>query len=333
MFLVVKPSLSNNENDLIKPQNQNTALLNSANTDAEIKTNMKNIRSRFTKEEDDRLKNIVESQKDRVDWNQISLLMDGRTPRQCRERYTNYLRPNLLNGAWTEEEDRILDKLYEKMGPQWSKIAQYFPNRSDVNIKNHHTCIVNRLYRQQKVKMASNAEGATNVSKDTENDMNNELNSSNETNNIGQNTSGSIISPIMPIEVIKEIRETTITDNIPTNPNIPPVESIIPAVPNTDSNISNNILTFSDISTQTIPIQTESTATNILNPANQTIFNNANTNSDSYAQAISNLAISRLSTPDITPNTQEPNKIDTNAILKNIFSLLVNLSLLISQQK
>lgn len=333
MFLVVKPSLSNNENDLIKPQNQNTALLNSANTDAEIKTNMKNIRSRFTKEEDDRLKNIVESQKDRVDWNQISLLMDGRTPRQCRERYTNYLRPNLLNGAWTEEEDRILDKLYEKMGPQWSKIAQYFPNRSDVNIKNHHTCIVNRLYRQQKVKMASNAEGATNVSKETENDMNNELNSSNETNNIGQNTSGSIISPIMPIEVIKEIRETTITDNIPTNPNIPPVESIIPAVPNTDSNISNNILTFSDISTQTIPTQTESTATNILNPANQTIFNNANTNSDSYAQAISNLAISRLSTPDITPNTQEPNKIDTNAILKNIFSLLVNLSLLISQQK
>lgn len=333
MFLVVKPSLSNNENDLIKPQNQNTALLNSANTDVEIKTNMKNIRSRFTKEEDDRLKNIVESQKDRIDWNQISLLMDGRTPRQCRERYTNYLRPNLLNGAWTEEEDRILDKLYEKMGPQWSKIAQYFPNRSDVNIKNHHTCIVNRLYRQQKVKMASNAEGATNVSKDTENDMNNELNSSNEANNIGQNTSDSIISPIMPVEVIKEIRETTITDNIPTNPNIPPVESIIPAVPNIDSNISNNILTFSDISTQTIPTLTESTATNILNPANQTIFNNANTNSDSYTQAISNLAISRLSTPDITPNTQEPNKIDTNAILKNIFSLLVNLSLLISQQK
>ncbi|KAK8884206.1 hypothetical protein M9Y10_043312 [Tritrichomonas musculus] len=333
MFLVVKPSLSNNENDLIKPQNQNTALLNSANTDVEIKTNMKNIRSRFTKEEDDRLKNIVESQKDRIDWNQISLLMDGRTPRQCRERYTNYLRPNLLNGAWTEEEDRILDKLYEKMGPQWSKIAQYFPNRSDVNIKNHHTCIVNRLYRQQKVKMASNAEGATNVSKDTENDMNNELNSSNEANNIGQNTSDSIISPIMPVEVIKEIRETTITDNIPTNPSIPPVESIIPAVPNIDSNISNNILTFSDISTQTIPTLTESTATNILNPANQTIFNNANTNSDSYTQAISNLAISRLSTPDITPNTQEPNKIDTNAILKNIFSLLVNLSLLISQQK
>ena len=333
MFLVVKPSLSNNENDLIKPQNQNTALLNSANTDVEIKTNMKNIRSRFTKEEDDRLKNIVESQKDRIDWNQISLLMDGRTPRQCRERYTNYLRPNLLNGAWTEEEDRILDKLYEKMGPQWSKIAQYFPNRSDVNIKNHHTCIVNRLYRQQKVKMPSNAEGATNVSKDTENDMNNELNSSNEANNIGQNTSDSIISPIMPVEVIKEIRETTITDNIPTNPSIPPVESIIPAVPNIDSNISNNILTFSDISTQTIPTLTESTATNILNPANQTIFNNANTNSDSYTQAISNLAISRLSTPDITPNTQEPNKIDTNAILKNIFSLLVNLSLLISQQK
>lgn len=104
MFLVVKPSLSNNENDLIKPQNQNTALLNSANTDVEIKTNMKNIRSRFTKEEDDRLKNIVESQKDRIDWNQISLLMDGRTPRQCRERYTNYLRPNLLNGAWTFEK-------------------------------------------------------------------------------------------------------------------------------------------------------------------------------------------------------------------------------------
>ena len=100
-------------------------------------------RVRFTKEEDELLKQLVNNQS-QPNWNEISRYMKSRTARQCRERYNNYLRPNLVNGPWTQEEDELLIELYEKYGPKWSFISQSFNSRSPVNLKNHHSSLISK---------------------------------------------------------------------------------------------------------------------------------------------------------------------------------------------
>ena len=95
----------------------------------------KSARQMFTPEEDKQLIELVKEFGDR-NWRMISKKMENRTTRQCRERYRNYLSPNLTNGPWTAEEDLLLEQKYVELGPKWAAIAQFFKNRSDVNIKN-----------------------------------------------------------------------------------------------------------------------------------------------------------------------------------------------------
>lgn len=100
-------------------------------------------RNRFTKAEDERLKQLL-ALRNPPNWNEIAHYMNNRTSRQCRERYNNYLRPNIINGQWTKEEDDLLKQLYDKYGPKWSLISQSFKSRSAVNIKNHHSTLVSQ---------------------------------------------------------------------------------------------------------------------------------------------------------------------------------------------
>ena len=115
-------------------------------------------RSRFTKEEDELLKQLVESQR-KPNYSEISKYFQNRTARQCRERYNYYLRPDLINGPWTQEEEELLAKLYEQYGPKWALISQSFDSRSPVNIKNHHSSMISRAaLKTQKVQQPEVAE-------------------------------------------------------------------------------------------------------------------------------------------------------------------------------
>lgn len=117
-------------------------------------------RTRFTKEEDELLRQLVNSQP-QPNWNEIACHMKKRTARQCRERYNNYLRPNLVNGPWTKEEEELLLKLYEQYGPKWSLISQSFNSRSPVNVKNHHSSLVSQSFvknRKNRVELKENDE-------------------------------------------------------------------------------------------------------------------------------------------------------------------------------
>lgn len=126
-----------------------------------IKNENNKQKVRFSKKEDDLLRTLVNNQKDRVNWKTISQIMNGRTPRQCRERYNDYLRPNILNGKWTDEEDQLLLKLHEKLGSQWSTIAQHFPQRSRINIKNHYRSIVTKQRRNIGHEIDDNINGSS----------------------------------------------------------------------------------------------------------------------------------------------------------------------------
>ena len=105
-------------------------------------------RHKFSAEEDQRLKDLV-AELGESNWNEISARLGNRTPRQCRERFRNYLSPNISNDPWNNDDDERLRKLFKQYGPKWSLIATYFPNRSDVNVKNHWSQINNKNTREQ----------------------------------------------------------------------------------------------------------------------------------------------------------------------------------------
>lgn len=52
-------------------------------------------------------------------------MMGGRTYKQCRERYTNYLKEGLNVGPWSKEEDRLLLSMHAKIGNKWAEIARH----------------------------------------------------------------------------------------------------------------------------------------------------------------------------------------------------------------
>lgn len=66
----------------------------------------------FTKAEDKKLRELV-NRHGTSNWIPISKQMPGRNARQCRDRWLNYLSPDVVNGPWTAEEDELLVKKYE----------------------------------------------------------------------------------------------------------------------------------------------------------------------------------------------------------------------------
>jgi hypothetical protein len=106
------------------------------------------LRSKFTVEEDARLRAIVQGHPDNS-WQDIANFFPGKTIRQVRERYRNYLAPHLNHFAWTAAEDELLREKFSVHGPQWCLLKQYFVNRSDVNIKNRWSVLVSQAQRCQ----------------------------------------------------------------------------------------------------------------------------------------------------------------------------------------
>lgn len=58
-------------------------------------------------------------------WEQVAKMMGGRSYKQCRERYTNYLRDGLNCGPWSKEEDALLLEMHHKIGNKWAEIARH----------------------------------------------------------------------------------------------------------------------------------------------------------------------------------------------------------------
>ena len=106
------------------------------------------IREFFSKEEDSQLISFVEQFG--PNWYIISELME-KTSRQCKERYENYLCSNLSMVPWTNEEDDLLISKVAQFGKKWSFLAQFFFNRSQVNIKNHYSTLMKRKEKAQKI--------------------------------------------------------------------------------------------------------------------------------------------------------------------------------------
>lgn len=91
-------------------------------------------RRKFTREEDAKIKEMAD--KGVSDWSEIAKHIKNKTPKQCRDRYYNYLEPGITNSPWTYEEDMLLFKKAKEFNNRWTEIASFFPGRGPNNIKN-----------------------------------------------------------------------------------------------------------------------------------------------------------------------------------------------------
>jgi hypothetical protein len=84
---------------------------------------------KWTKQEDDTLRDAVEEHGAK-NWKLISSRLPGRSEVQCLHRWQKVLKPSLVKGPWTAEEDRKVVELVKKHGAKkWSLIATNLPGR------------------------------------------------------------------------------------------------------------------------------------------------------------------------------------------------------------
>jgi hypothetical protein len=89
---------------------------------------------KFCEAEDALLQRLVQSEIGQ-NWIFIASRLPGRNVRQCRDRWLNYLSPDLTSAPWTAQEELLLEQKCLEFGTRWQLIQPFFPNRSKNQIK------------------------------------------------------------------------------------------------------------------------------------------------------------------------------------------------------
>ncbi len=80
-------------------------------------------------------------------WVRISQHMQHRSPKQCRERFHQNLKPSLDHEPISNDEGEVIEQLVQEMGKRWAEIARRLGNRSDNAVKNWWNGSMNRRRR------------------------------------------------------------------------------------------------------------------------------------------------------------------------------------------
>ncbi|KAJ5106148.1 hypothetical protein N7456_002823 [Penicillium angulare] len=103
-------------------------------------------RGPWVPEEDQLLLQLVREQGPN-NWVRISQHMHYRSPKQCRERFHQNLKPSLNREPISADEGLLIERLVDEMGKRWAEIARRLGNRSDNAVKNWWNGSMNRKRR------------------------------------------------------------------------------------------------------------------------------------------------------------------------------------------
>lgn len=82
-----------------------------------------------------------------LNWVRIAQLIGSRSPKQCRERYHQNLKPTLNHEPISPEEGLLIERLVAEIGKRWAEIARRLHGRSDNAVKNWWNGSMNRKRR------------------------------------------------------------------------------------------------------------------------------------------------------------------------------------------
>ncbi|KAJ5086099.1 hypothetical protein N7532_010870 [Penicillium argentinense] len=103
-------------------------------------------RGPWVPEEDQLLLQLVREQGPN-NWVRISQHMHFRSPKQCRERFHQNLKPSLNREPISADEGLMIERMVNEMGKRWAEIARRLGNRSDNAVKNWWNGSMNRKRR------------------------------------------------------------------------------------------------------------------------------------------------------------------------------------------
>jgi hypothetical protein len=89
---------------------------------------------RFQPVDDQLLKTLVKRHPS-DSWALIASHFPGRTQRQCRERWKHHMSGERYQEPWTPEEESMLWQKFEEFGPKWTRLANFFDGRTDLELK------------------------------------------------------------------------------------------------------------------------------------------------------------------------------------------------------
>jgi hypothetical protein len=102
------------------------------------------VKGNWTCEEDQMLRNWV-GKHGPTKWAKCASMIVGRSGKQCRERWMNSLNPDVKKGDWSPEEDSLIFRLYNQLGPRWSEISKSVIGRTENSVKNRFYSTVRRM--------------------------------------------------------------------------------------------------------------------------------------------------------------------------------------------